>query len=955
MTQKRDQWLLRLDGGTLKGPLFTEEVLELITDGVLTGEEIISSYPGGGWVLLSTHPTFYEPIMKALEGAIQRDSRKVRKAVTEETIFMPAPPSADQPVPSRMPVVQQGPLVPTAPTPVVIPQKNESALKKLVPENLVLELKNLRTMERSQLIQTVRKPLIVLAAIIVVAVGLFIFSEGDTEYEKINLLAPGKPSAALNEAEIKARYAKALDDVEKDTFEGYMQAQNKLVAIVEGAPAYLEVRAMLCWVYKELWPFAKQDSADQKTISNFAQSTRVLDVTSPFGNMCEIIKLMTSGRYREARGTVENLLETFDVFTLRPVLYAIKAELLENEKDFQIAAPYYEKAAQDWDKWIKPKVRAGFVHLALRDYPKAHAWFAAVLAMNPNHKAALIGDAFAEYSGFRQHEKAQKLLNMALYSKSRVPRSLESDAWQAYGELLAEAGKRGDALNAAEKAYRLNPQNELARQLVLRLGGSDKLSKEKNQNNELIFMGDQYVRQGDCLSAQAEFKAAYELDNKNGTAALKAAKCLWQLNQTYEAIEWLNKAVKADNKLVGAYALQADYMAQRYDFNAAAGVLNNANRLVPNNHEILRAMAGLEFKKNNMVGAINYAQRALKSYDADIDAVILLSKANLALAISINSTLKKEQEKKDQALKDAIRYANKAVEFDATNVDAQIAYAQMLSATNGTDSAVEYLEALIKKYAYSFEYKMALADVLKEAERWNEVSRTYEQIVEADPRNKKAWIGLGEALRMTGYTDRALKSFLSAAVIDPTDGEALFQAGKLYLETSRYDEAYQHFMRVRSMNANFPRANYYAGRAAFYLGKFDEAIQLARDEKIVNPNLADSYLLTAEVYSAQNAFDQCASEYAQAIKLRPAGAEIYVKAAQCYRQAGSLEIANTMLTLAMERESGYPELYKETGALFEKRNENEEAIRSYLKYLDLAPNAPDKRDIEARIRRLGGR
>ncbi len=33
----------------------------------------------------------------------------------------------------------------------------------------------------------------------------------------------------------------------------------------------------------------------------------------------------------------------------------------------------------------------------------------------------------------------------------------------------------------------------------------------------------------------------------------------------------------------------------------------------------------------------------------------------------------------------------------------------------------------------------------------------------------------------------------------------------------------------------------------------------------------------------------------------------------------------------------------------------EEAIRAYLKYVELAPNASDKKDIEMRIRRLGGR
>lgn len=945
------QWIIRTESGALKGPLPTDEVLRLIRESVLTGNEMISRYPTGKWTLITREPEFYDLLMEALEGAVRSDNRKVHKSMAEETIFMPPPPSSEpKPVLELVKpnAVNSTPVMPPSPFVGTPPKENKAS---------IIDLSNLATIKRTALLRVLRLPLMLLSALLIVIVGYFMLTGKERGEMKISLMAPGRPGAPLSQAEITERYRRVVAHVVRDTFEDYMEAQSKLVTLIEGAPGAgnLEIRAMLCMVYKELWPYAKQDAADQKTVTTFTQSTRVLDVTSPYGSICEAVKLLTAGRFREARGSVENILESFESFSMRPVVYSFKAELLENEKDFAIAAPYFEKASQDWQDWVKPRVRLGFVYLATKDFPKAFEWFRTVLERYPDHKMAQIGAAFAEYTGFRQYDAAAKRLGNALHSRGRVPRNLESEAWQVYGDLLVERGQKSDALAAAEKAYALNPSNDLARQLVVRLGGSDKLSKDKGQNNELIFLGDQYVRQGDCLSAQAEFKAAFELDGKNGTAAMKAAKCLWQLNQSFEAIEWLSKAIKADPKLIAAYVLQADYFSQRYDFDAASQALASAARIAPNNYEVLRGMATLEFRKNNMTGAVNYAQRAMKAYDADIETYILLSKANLSLASGINSTLKKDLERRDNAYRDALRYANKAIEFDSTNSEAQVTYAKMLAATNGTDSGAEYLQGLIKKYAYSFEYRLALADIYKEAERWSDSRLLCEQVAETDPRNKKAWLCLGESLRATGFNDKALKAFLNAAVIDPTDGEALFQAGRLYFESSRFEEAFQQFIRVRSMNNHFPRANYYAGKAAFALGRFEEAVKYAQEEKKVNPNLADSYLLTAEVYSAQNSFNQCALEYAQAIKLRPGGAEIYVKAAQCYRQAGSLEIASTMLALAMERENGYPELYKETGALFEKKNEIEEALRAYYKYLELAPNAPDKRDIEQRIRRLGGR
>lgn len=91
-----------------------------------------------------------------------------------------------------------------------------------------------------------------------------------------------------------------------------------------------------------------------------------------------------------------------------------------------------------------------------------------------------------------------------------------------------------------------------------------------------------------------------------------------------------------------------------------------------------------------------------------------------------------------------------------------------------------------------------------------------------------------------------------------------------------------------------------------------------------------------------------------ALKLRPMGAEIYVKAAQCYRLSGSLEIADDMLSLAQQRESGYAEIYREQGSLFHMRGDTAAALRSFQKYLELSPNAPDRHEVEVMISKLGG-
>lgn len=947
-------WVVKFHNGQVKGPYSTEAILRLIGEGTFSGNELISKLPGGHWTQISKEPEFYDRLIEVLEGVIETDPAQIKKMEAETVIMTPpkpqpspvlqplVPPADSEQTKSKIVVVEE----PAAP-PLSLPSW-EPASKAV---HSIIELTKMDSSERIEVIKRLKIPLSVFAGILALAFTLLLFT-GDSSGEKINLIAPGQGGASLSDSQIKEKLQSALEAIQQDTFESYLEAENKLVAIVEGAPSNLEVRGLLCVVYKELWPYAKQDAADMKVISSVTQSTRALNVISPFGGVCEITKLLTGGRYKEARGVVESLLEEESRFSLLPVLYAEKAELLEGEKDYTNAIPYYEKSVQLWDRWLKPKVQLGSL---LGEGEKANegaAYLQKVLQLNPKHKGAKIHLGLIQYRRFKKADNAYATLSSAISSGSRVHRPLESEAYEVLADISLEKGEKRQALKYAQKGYALNPNNGEVHQLVLRLGGSDKIKVDKAQNNELIFMGDQYVRQGDCLAAQAEFKAAFEVDRKNGTAALKAAKCLWTLNQSFEAIDWLNKAIKAEPKLISAYVLQADYMTQRYDFTGALQVLTSAIRMAPNNYEVLRGLALMEFRKNSMRAAINYGLRSLKAYDGDVETYILLSKASSAYSQAINPLNKSEIDKKEAAQKDGIRFATKAVELDATNTEAQINYAKVLALSNGVDFGISYMKELVKKFSYSYEYRIALAEIYKTEDRFVQAKDLYEQVIDADPRNKKALLGLGECFRAMGLIDKSLKAYLSAAVIDPTDGEALFQAGKVYYETGRYDESIQQFKRVQNLNPYYPRTFYYIGKAAFASGNYPLALEASRSEKTQNPGLADSYILAAEVHSAMKQYGDCATEYSQAMKLRPQGADIYIKAAQCYRQSGSVDVAEDMLALAAARESGNAEIYKEQGAIYEIKGDAVSAIQSYSKYLGLSPNAPDRNEIESKLSRL---
>ena len=926
------QWLIKTQGGKQIGPYGTDAVLRLISEGAFAGLEEIKRYPDGKWNPISKQADFYDKLLEALE-EVNKAPKNSKNKKPAEFVFDKVE-KIDEP--AKLEKYENETVIVRPPEEKTEILRKHTITESANPNSLgpVIDLKKIKDLKKEKTTQKSTLPLVLIAASLLIG-GVLIFwpSDKDNTKEKPNLLFPRKTtSASISANEVRTGIQKAISAYVQDTYESYNDAQNKLVSVIEGSPQNSAARGSLCLVYKELWPYVKQDTNDLNAVIMMAKATRSLDPTGIDGIYCEVTKLMTQGKYKEARGVVEYALNQPAMATA-PVLYGLKAELLYEERDVRSAMLYMQKASQLWPDWLKPVYDLGKYQARSELAPEAVNSLKNILQRNPKHKLAQIEYGILLFKSYRQNEEAIKILSSAVNSTGRLSRLDEARAQFFLALIYADKTDTKTAKNYASKAYQLNPGDAQIKELLLRLGGSTVIGGKAAQNNELVYLGDQHLRTGNCLAAQAEYKAAFDLDSSIAVAAMKAAKCLWILSQGDEAINWLQKAVKADPKLTTAYVLQADYLSQRFSFLQATQVLNKATKIFPNNYEVLRGYGLVEFRRNNIKDAIAYLQRSNKIYDNDIETLILLAKA-----FSANGDFASAQ-----------KYAVRAIEIDATNNEAQIVYAQVLTKFQGLETGLIYLRDLINKFSYSIEFRYALAELYREQERASQAQRIYEQIIDADPKNKKAHLGLGETYQQQGISNKALKAYLQAAVIDPSDAEGLYRAGILYYETGKNKEALTQLKRAQAVNPLYPRLNYFMGRVYFQNGEMEMALKSAAEERKLNPNLADSYILAAEVHSAQKQFQRCAGEYQQAIKLRPVGADLYVKIARCYRQGGSSDIAESMLNIAASQESGLPEIYREQGAIYEIKGDIRASVQAYNKYLALSPNAPDRQEIEAKI------
>lgn len=970
-----------MENGQIKGPFPTESISKMIVEGILTGQEEVAQHPSADWRPLAKVHEFYEALLESLENPAERDEKKAAKMEAETQIqsthevgvkqTTQEPEVDDVELREEMKKLVQEALEKTTPRlvldrlslnrPPAIAQPKTSdnnALLVARDQQLTIEMQQLKTIQARESKKFF--PFVVL--ILLLAAGLYYFLEPEAKKNSgWVLIAPTRGlEKKLADSEIKNLKTKAIQLIKTGSLENTRESQKFLAQAIENAPTDLEALGLLCVVYEQLWPYTKQNSNDLKAVTVVTQMSRSANPISSYSDTCQAVYLLAKGQPSDARGLIERTLDqqTNERFILFPFLYLMKGQILEDIQNHIGAEAYYAEAVKSFPGWAWAQFALARSFYKQNKLNEAKEAYDLILRDYPENSGALLGMGLVE-SKNTSPEKALNFFSRGYATEGKLPKNFQLEALQEYMQLLIARKDKAKALEVGQYALTISPSHRTIKELVISLGGED---RGNNQSAELVFLGDQFARSGDHLAAQAQYKAAFEFDKTNAEPALKAAKSLWQINQTREALTWVDRAIKVDRSLPQAYAQKADYLSQKYAFGEASKTLQEGLRAGGQSFEIIKTQALVEFRKNSMTTAIVYGEKALKMYDADVELLSLIANANINLFLNSPSRTKEEEGRKAKFLEDAQKYSSRAVDLEPAKPEAQITYSKYLYAKQGNIAAETNFKKLIETFPYTVDYRLGLADFYELQEKYKSASEIYSQIIQADPKNKKALMGLARANQYMNEIKVAQKYFMEAAVLDPSDVEPLFATAQLELENpgskdanAVIQSAFKKFEMVKRINPSYPRISYFLARCHFELGEFDKALEMIKEEKSKNPGIADPYLLAAAVYNAKEQFKECAAEYSQGVKLRPTSADLYVKAAACYRKSEALDIALDMLEIARQKENGFAPLYREKGFIMEAQGDRKQARELLQLYIELSPNALDRKQIEDKISSLGGK
>ena len=954
-------WLVKDRRGRIQGPYTEEEIRDHIKEDHFTSGALIARYPSGKWKAISSHPTFYKAILKNLDEESPATDEEPQLEFEEK----PVATEESEPEPAVEPTV-------------IIPREKRKRKKKKIniqppysasadEDDEDEDEKEAFDEEETGLFRkAIRRPAIPVLGIASVFLIWMIFIPGEEEdrssgLQQARLLSPQKQRQLLSSSVAKKEFKQAVSHYKKDTVRSYLKAQRQIVYLLERTKKHYTGYSQLCLIHLELWPFAYQDSRDRKARHDVQDRISRMDKGGVSAGICSAVNAFLAGNYEKSLMIAESSLSAMDQTTKEsPVfLYYMKAKALKALQRTPEAQSYLQGIHGFLPNWIAPYMLSARIFYEKKNFSAAVKIYQKILSFFPGHPSARLYLGVIEYNHFRKTQKSEKRLKSVISNLKDIPDpEILTEAYVVLTKISLAQKDNERALKYAERAYGLDPSNSAMADIMFKLSGKAEIDKSKVKTRQLIYRGDILVDQGRCIEAQEYYKRAYLADNRrNALAAVRMAKCFWKRGVSGEAVQWLKRAVAADPKMMEAYFLLADYYSVRYFFNEAADVLRAARQKNPDSYEVFKGYALLTFRQESYKAAVSYAEKALTFYTSDVDVYVLLSKSHRAL----------------REFSKAYNYAVKATEEDVNSVPGQISYALALGSAYGFARGEEYFTTLIQNFPVVMEYRQALGEYYFEERKYDSAEGVFKNIIAQSSEFKPAHIYLGRIYSHFAdqqedekTMERAVTHFLKASLADPADPEPLFYMGRLYMDMKKLSAAEDQFEKIIRMNENYPLIYYFIGLVNFLQGgeeNLKRALSAGKVEVQKNPNLSSAYILLGDIYTKQAEkesdphkkraqFELCKQEYQKAVQLRPKDVSLYVSLINCYVGSGETDSALQVIKqfVTGEGTSGYAELYKLKGKIYEMKGSYQNAGAAYEKYFGLNPGAPERRQIESRLK-----
>jgi len=430
------------------------------------------------------------------------------------------------------------------------------------------------------------------------------------------------------------------------------------------------------------------------------------------------------------------------------------------------------------------------------------------------------------------------------------------------------------------------------------------------------------INQGNLQQAEREARLALDDPESRPVAWAALGTIRLQQNKYDEGVEFLQKALSLNPRLVGArISLGGGYLllGKRTEAREA---FREALRAEPNNLNARFDLAQLESEDANYKVSLEVAKPVVDELQRSPDGLVLLATdyAGLQLKDSIQALLPPWKALGDPP------------------IDLTVRFASLLIKNGLAPDAVEILEKAKAVNPASFQLTFALGSGYIAAGRVDPATESYEATLKLKGDCVPCLTEIARISEQQGNTEKALAYLIRAKRIEPENPEILFRLGRVCLERDLFDDAMDSLQKAAALRPDNDSFLYVLGSAQVAKRKYKEAETIFKTLLAKHPSDAVlNYALGSVLYLDEN-LDEAKKYLQKSVDLPPdQRAAHYYLGLIVERQ--DAEEASRIFSDLIQRYPDYAAPYVALGTLLVKQKRFPDAEKILKKAVQLDPDS----------------
>lgn len=795
----------------------------------------------------------------------------------------------------------------------------------------LLDVQGIRTRRRPNL----RPILIVLAVGFLVYQALDWFQPKSGSQPLTAVVRPQSPNYGAQPRDViasKKLFEEGVRSFEEDNVVALRKAAALLLKSASLDQSNSSAHALLASAYLGLIDSVNKDENYFSVIYGLIGVAQGKDTETPESVQAYVDYYLVADRVEAARDKIVSYTKTHQY---GPAIYYLLAKVLYARRDFQEAASYLQQIA-DRDIF-SPKIYylRGLVAKELDTEENAIRQFELAIKMNSAHaKSRLQIVRLMEKVG--QLSKAGPHLEFLALNPGLLSPPDLAEAFYYRSRWKTLERRTDEALGDIERAVKLMPDNANYRLEYYALRATEGAPAGATVSKARLFYfldhGQRLLKEGKYQEALTEFMQARQANPDSPLPLEKMGDMFLVMNDIRNARDNYKKAAEMSPGSAEVWSKYIGALIDMYEWKDAREAIEKI-RPNPRAQSAIDKRAGDMFAKQGLhVEAIKLYKKAMGHTEIDPAVYISFAKSLMAL----------------KQAKDAVLFFSLARRLDPMNVEAIRGTAQALAETEGIEGATLYLrDELQRGSTPKAEVLSVLGDLELQRGEYGRADSYVQQAIAANPMVAAPWklkakIILARDGENPKALEKALAAFKAFSDRNPADPTGYEERYLIFHRQKQYEAAFEELDKIFALYPRYPKLHQYRGKLYTTMGDYKKAGEEYKSELANHPNDANVMVQLGSALLQQQKQDEALQWFVKAMTLAPEAAEPKHYAGYAQYQMKNYPAAIALLIQAARIDPGNPQIFKRLGLSYLAMGDNAKAAEAFRKYLELAPDAPDR-------------